>query len=82
MRTTVTELDDELQADFKQNVSLSQELADRQAKNEALSRELKRERQLLSERQRVIQAFARDLHRLVAHTDPAGWREAILQLYK
>lgn len=82
MRTTVTELDDELQRDFKQNVALTQDVQDKQAKIDSLSRELKRERRLLSEKERLISSFARDLHRLVTHTEPALWKDAIKDIYR
>ncbi|KAJ1618791.1 quinon protein alcohol dehydrogenase-like superfamily, partial [Pavlovales sp. CCMP2436] len=82
MRSTVTELDDELQRDFKHNVSLSQEVGEQQAKIDSLSRELKRERRLLAERERLISSFGRDLHRLVTHTEPQLWRDAIKDIYR
>jgi len=82
MRETIRELDDELQRDYRSNVSLEQLLAEKQGKIDSLQSEVKKARQQVLEKDRFINFFGRDLHRIVAHTDPHLLREGIKAIYR
>lgn len=44
--------------------------------------EIKRQRGLVIEKDRLIQLFVTDLEKLVTEIDPSYWRDAIRQLYR
>ena len=82
MRETIRELDEELQRDYKTSVGMEQELADRQAKIEALQLENKKARQAVVERERTLSFFGRDIQKLVKCDQPAALREGIKEIYR
>jgi len=83
MRETIRELDDELQRDYRSNVTLEQSLLDMQAKIDSLHVECKKRGQQVQEKERLLSFFGRDLHRLVTSTaEPAQWREGVKAMYR
>jgi len=82
MRETIRELDDELQRDYRSNVSLEQLLAEKQGKIDSLQTEVKKARQAVLEKERFIKFFARDLHRIVGFTDAHQLREGVKAVYR
>jgi len=82
MRETIRELDDELQRDYRSNVSLEQLLSEKQGKIDSLQAEVKKARQVVLEKERFINFFGRDLHRIVGFTDAHQLREGVKQVYR
>ena len=82
MRETIRELDDELQRDYKASVGMEHGLAEKQAKIESLQQECKKIRQMVNDKERVINFFGRDVQRLVTTTDPQALREGVKGLYR
>ena len=72
----------ELQRDYRNNVTLEQQLSEKQAKIESLQVECKKRGQLLVEKERTMGFFGRDLHQLVAHTETAAWQEGVRARYR
>merc|ERR1719199_1217624 len=61
---------------------LGQALNDKTHKIDNLNLEIKRQRAMVLEKERLVQLFVTDLEKLVTEIDPSYWRDAIRQLYR
>ena len=82
MKEQIKEMDQELERDVRTNHALGQALNDKTHKIDNLNLELKRQRSLVLEKERLVQLFVTDLEKLVTEIDPSYWRDAIRQLYR
>jgi len=82
MKGQIKEMDEELERDVRTNHALGQALNDKTHKIDNLNLEIKRQRGLVHEKDRLIQLFVTDLEKLVTEIDPSYWRDAIRQLYR
>jgi len=81
LQNQIGELDNELQSDSKNKLGLKQELDDQEEKMMAQYHELQKERRRTNDKERFIQQFIKELHKLVTEMDPSMWREAIRKLH-
>merc|ERR1719199_660328 len=82
MKEQIKEMDHELERDVRTNHALGQALNDKTHKIDNLNLEIKRQRALVLEKERLVQLFVTDLEKLVTEIDPSYWRDAIRQLYR
>lgn len=81
LKEQIGELDDELQSDSKNKLGLQQQLDDKEEKLGAQQRELVKERRRTQDKERFINMFIKELHKLVTEVEPSGWREGIRKLH-
>jgi chromosome segregation ATPase len=82
MKEQIKEMDEELERDVRTNHALGQALNDKTHKIDNLNLEIKRQRTMVLEKERLVQLFVTDLEKLVTEIDPSYWRDAIRQLYR
>jgi hypothetical protein len=82
MKEQIKEMDHELERDVRTNHALGQALNDKTHKIDNLNLEIKRQRAMVLEKERLVQLFVTDLEKLVTEIDPSYWRDAIRQLYR
>lgn len=81
LKEQIRELDDELQSDSKNKLGLQQQVDDKEEKLAAQQRELQKERRRTQDKERFINMFIKELHKLVTEVEPSGWREGIRKLH-
>merc|ERR1719506_2180760 len=81
LKEQIQELDEELQSDSKNKLGLQQQLDDREEKLAAQQREMCKERRRTQDKERFINMFIKELHKLVTEVEPSGWREGIRKLH-
>jgi len=81
LKDQIRELDDELQSDSKNKLTLQQSVDDKEEKLAAQQRELQKERTRTQQKERFINMFIKELHKLVTEVEPSGWREGIRHLH-
>merc|ERR1711959_145288 len=81
LKGQIQELDDELQSDSKNKLGLQQQLDDKEEKMGAQMRELQKERRRTQDKERFINMFIKELHKLVTETEPSQWRDGIRKLH-
>jgi len=81
LKGQIQELDDELQSDSKNKLGLQQKLDDKEEKLLAQQREMVKERKRTYDKERFINMFIKELHKLVTEVEPNGWREGIRKLH-
>jgi len=81
LKSQIEELDDELQSDSKNKLTLQQMLDDKTEKLDAQQKELCKQQRKTQDKERFITLFIRDLHKLVTEAEPVQWKDGLRKLH-
>jgi len=81
LKSQIEELDDELQSDSKNKLTLQQMLDDKTEKLDAQAKELSKQQRKTQDKERFITLFIRDLHKLVTEAEPVQWKDGLRKLH-